>query len=229
MPTAWHAAACRRRRPSTPGPRPPARPPGSAGRPPLERHALGHAAWTLAATTLPSRICATAASPVRRESRWTRSIASARPDSGSIRITAPWKRARPLAGSNRFGIRSEPLDRQLRLDADHGVDGPGQAEVGEVRRPAAGCARRRSGRGSACRRPPRRARPGTSPWPASPTSPRRACRPRSGRSRCGPQELLVGLRERAVDRGHEGAALEVQHAHLVGARLHDRPRRASPR
>src|SRR5262249_2281898 len=38
-------------------------------------------------------------------SRWTRSIASARPDSGSIRITAPRNRARPRAGSTRFGMR----------------------------------------------------------------------------------------------------------------------------
>jgi hypothetical protein len=48
-----------------------------------------------------------------------RSIASARPDSGSIRMTAPWNRARPRAGSNRFEgsaytvFRPEALQDQL--------------------------------------------------------------------------------------------------------------------
>ena len=68
-------------------------------------------------------------------SRWTRSIESARPD---LRIDPDHGalEARPGPWRARSGSASgpEPLDRQLRLDADHGVDGPGQAEVGDVRR-----------------------------------------------------------------------------------------------
>ena len=141
------------------GPRPPARPPGSAGRRARRRCPTpsATAAWTFAATTLPSRICATARPGSGGEVPLDALDRGRAPRLGSIWMTAPWKRARPRAGSNRFGIRS---GRWIASSGSTPITESWvrSAEVGEVRRPASGCARRRSGRGNACRRRRRRAR-----------------------------------------------------------------------
>ena len=218
MPTAWHARR-RRRRPSTPGPRPPARPPGSAGRRRSERRdALGHRRLDLGGHDLAVEDLRHGGGP-GREVPLDALDRERAPRLGSIGSRRPGSAPGPGPARTGSACRSEPLDRQL-LHADHGVDGPGEAEVGQVRRP------RGRMRSSAvwtweCVPTGRNAPVGYQPM-ACFSDVASACMSTTIRGlRAKLLELLVGLRERAVDRGHEGAALEVQHAHLVGARLHD--------
>ena len=85
-------------------------------------------ASTLAATALPSRICATAAARLRRD-RTAHALDRERaPRLGIDADHGAVERGRPLGGLEAIRhLGQEALQRQLRLHADHGVGGPGQA------------------------------------------------------------------------------------------------------
>ena len=83
------------------------------------------------------------------------SIAEALPVAASQSITRALDPHAALSGLEAHGQPGPHApDRELRLDADHGVVRPGHARVGDERRPAAAPSRRTSARACACRRPP---------------------------------------------------------------------------